>query len=143
MRVRSLKFIILLFEICYLLFGNYPLIVNVHSAEKETEPPEVTTPAMAVVTEEEVKPPLEKVEKELRGVTTPGMSTVEGAKGTLLRPFGYDFFLQAPSTFAPLLDLPPPLTYILGPGDTLRVVVWSTVGQETVYTPTISPAGQV
>jgi len=45
--------------------------VNVYSAGKETELPEVTTPAMAVVTEEEVKPPLEKMEKELRGLAYP------------------------------------------------------------------------
>jgi hypothetical protein len=34
-----------------------------------------------------------------------------------LKPFGYDLFDQAPSTFAPVTDVPVPAEYIVGPGD--------------------------
>jgi protein involved in polysaccharide export with SLBB domain len=38
-----------------------------------------------------------------------------------LRPFGYDLFAGAPTTFAPATDVPVPADYVLGPGDTLQV----------------------
>lgn len=42
-----------------------------------------------------------------------------GAGG--LKPFGYDLFKNAPSTFAPFTDVPVPAEYIVGPGDQLNV----------------------
>jgi protein involved in polysaccharide export with SLBB domain len=38
-----------------------------------------------------------------------------------LKPFGYDMFEEAPSTFAPVTDLPVPADYRIGPGDTLEL----------------------
>jgi polysaccharide export outer membrane protein len=38
-----------------------------------------------------------------------------------LKPFGYDLFRGAPSTFAPATDVPVPSEYVVGPGDTLEV----------------------
>lgn len=38
-----------------------------------------------------------------------------------LKPFGYDLFASAPTTFAPATDVPVPDAYVLGPGDNLRV----------------------
>ncbi len=38
-----------------------------------------------------------------------------------LKPYGYDLFLDAPSTFAPVTDVPVPSGYIVGPGDQLNV----------------------
>lgn len=38
-----------------------------------------------------------------------------------LQPFGYDLFIDAPSTFAPAGDIPVPSGYVVGPGDTIRV----------------------
>jgi protein involved in polysaccharide export with SLBB domain len=38
-----------------------------------------------------------------------------------LKPFGYDLFEGAPSTFAPATDVPVPAEYVVGPGDTLEV----------------------
>ena len=38
-----------------------------------------------------------------------------------LKPFGYDLFKDAPSTFAPVTDVPVPSDYIVGPGDQLNV----------------------
>lgn len=40
-----------------------------------------------------------------------------------LKPFGYDLFAGAPSTFAPATDVPVPSEYVLGPGDTLQVAL--------------------
>lgn len=41
-----------------------------------------------------------------------------------IKPFGYDLFSGAPSTFAPTMDTPVPASYILGPGDTVDVQLY-------------------
>ncbi len=41
-----------------------------------------------------------------------------------LQPFGYDLFTDAPSTFAPLGDVPVPADYVVGAGDQLRVQLY-------------------
>jgi len=41
-----------------------------------------------------------------------------------LKPFGYDLFDEAPSTFAPVTDVPAPADYIVGPGDQLTVQLY-------------------
>ena len=38
-----------------------------------------------------------------------------------LRPFGYDLFAGAPTTFAPATDIPVPVDYVIGPGDTVEL----------------------
>jgi protein involved in polysaccharide export with SLBB domain len=38
-----------------------------------------------------------------------------------LKPFGYDLFDEAPSTFAPMTDIPVPADYVVGAGDQLNV----------------------
>lgn len=38
-----------------------------------------------------------------------------------LKPFGYELFAGAPSTFAPATDVPVPHEYVLGPGDTVKI----------------------
>jgi protein involved in polysaccharide export with SLBB domain len=38
-----------------------------------------------------------------------------------LKPFGYDLFAGAPSTFAPVSDVPVPAEYVVGPGDRFEV----------------------
>jgi polysaccharide biosynthesis/export protein len=38
-----------------------------------------------------------------------------------LKPFGYDLFAGAPTTFAPVTDIPVPAEYIVGPGDRFDV----------------------
>lgn len=47
-----------------------------------------------------------------------------------LKPFGYDLFSGQPSTFAPVTDVPVPNEYILGPGDTLRVLIYGKESQD-------------
>jgi polysaccharide biosynthesis/export protein len=41
-----------------------------------------------------------------------------------LKPFGYDLFDNAPSTFSPLTDVPVPADYVVGPGDNLNVQLY-------------------
>ncbi len=45
-----------------------------------------------------------------------------GSEG--LKHFGYDLFDRAPSTFAPVTDIPVPADYVLGPGDELQVQLY-------------------
>lgn len=45
----------------------------------------------------------------------------------LLPIYGEDLFQNAPSTFAPLENVPVPSDYVLGPGDELRLRVWGQV----------------
>lgn len=40
-----------------------------------------------------------------------------------LKPFGYDLFAGITSTFAPATDVPVPAEYVVGPGDTLEVLL--------------------
>lgn len=47
-----------------------------------------------------------------------------------LSQFGYDLFDQAPSTFAPVRNLPVPADYIVGPGDNLVVQVYGKLNVE-------------
>jgi polysaccharide biosynthesis/export protein len=41
-----------------------------------------------------------------------------------LKPFGYDLFDRAPSTFAPVTNVPVPADYVIGPGDRLQVELY-------------------
>jgi len=43
-----------------------------------------------------------------------------------LKPFGYDLFLRAPSTFAPVTNVPVPADYVVGAGDQFEVQLYGT-----------------
>ena len=43
-----------------------------------------------------------------------------------LKQFGYDLFKGAPTTFAPATEIPIPVDYLLGPGDTIEVQLYGT-----------------
>ncbi|MEJ0037617.1 MAG: SLBB domain-containing protein [Gammaproteobacteria bacterium] len=43
-----------------------------------------------------------------------------------LKPFGYDLFDRAPSTFAPVTNVPVPSAYVVGAGDVLEVQLYGT-----------------
>jgi polysaccharide biosynthesis/export protein len=71
-----------------------------------------------------------------------------------LKPFGYDLFERAPSTFAPATNVPVPVDYVMGAGDELQVQLYGnqnrslrlTVGRDGVINfPELGPisvAGQ-
>ncbi len=52
-----------------------------------------------------------------------------GADG--LKPFGYDLFNEAPSTFSPVTDVPVPADYVVGPGDQLVVQLYGSQNRTT------------
>jgi polysaccharide export outer membrane protein len=54
--------------------------------------------------------------------------------GTPLPIFGASLFTNAPSTFAPVDNIPVTPDYIIGPGDELRVQVYGQVNQQGSYT---------
>src|SRR5712691_5239288 len=45
----------------------------------------------------------------------------------ILRQFGYDVFTRAPTTFAPVTDVPVGPDYVIGPGDNLNILLWGGV----------------
>ena len=54
---------------------------------------------------------------------------VRGPTGisTDLKQFGYDLFLQPPSTFAPVENVPVGPDYVIGPGDEIKISVWGRI----------------
>ncbi len=48
-----------------------------------------------------------------------------------LKPFGYDFFEEAPSTFAPMGDVAVPSDYLIGAGDELNVQLYGSQNRTT------------
>jgi protein involved in polysaccharide export with SLBB domain len=55
--------------------------------------------------------------------------------------FGSEFFANAPSTFAPILNSPVPSDYLLGPGDELLIRGWGTIDID--YRATIDRNGTI
>ncbi|MGC4028220.1 MAG: SLBB domain-containing protein [Steroidobacteraceae bacterium] len=51
-----------------------------------------------------------------------------------LKPFGYDLFDNAPSTFSPVTDVPVPAEYVVGPGDQLRVQLFGSQNRNLALT---------
>jgi protein involved in polysaccharide export with SLBB domain len=51
-----------------------------------------------------------------------------------LEPFGYDLFEGTPSTFAPATDIPVPVDYVIGPGDTLNVQLFGSSNSQSFMT---------
>ena len=58
-----------------------------------------------------------------------------------LKPFGYDLFEGAPSTFAPVTDIPVPGDYVVGPGDSLEVQLYG--NEPASYSLPVSRDGRV
>jgi len=58
-----------------------------------------------------------------------------------IRQFGYSFFYQPPATFLPVQEVPVGPDYIIGPGDSLRVMLWGSVQGE--YRLQVDRSGQV
>ena len=47
-----------------------------------------------------------------------------------LKRFGYDLFIDAPTTFAPASDIPIPPDYIIGPGDNIKIIFFGNKNQK-------------
>jgi polysaccharide export outer membrane protein len=61
--------------------------------------------------------------------------------GLPVKQFGYSFFYKPPETFLPVQAVPVGPDYIIGPGDTIKIVVWGSVQGE--YSLTADRNGQV
>ena len=58
-------------------------------------------------------------------VAVSGVGTV--APASSLKPFGYDLFANAPTTYAPAASIPVSGDYLLGPGDTLDILFYGKI----------------
>ncbi len=63
------------------------------------------------------------------------------AQRMFLKQFGYSFFYQAPASFLPVQAGPVGPDYIIGPGDTIRIIIWGSVQGE--YNLTVNRNGQI
>lgn len=61
--------------------------------------------------------------------------------GLNVKQFGYSFFYKPPETFLPVQAVPVGPDYIIGPGDTIRIIIWGSVQGE--YSLTVDRNGQI
>ncbi len=61
--------------------------------------------------------------------------------GLLVRQFGYSFFYKPPETFLPVQAVPVGPDYIIGPGDTIKIIIWGSVQGE--YSLAVDRNGQI
>jgi polysaccharide biosynthesis/export protein len=76
-------------------------------------------------------PPEEPTELELRAK----------AQGLNISLYGYDFFRKAPTSFQPQTQVPVGPDYIIGPGDTVHIIVWGSIQGE--FTLAVDRNGQI
>lgn len=62
-------------------------------------------------------------------------------KKTELRQFGYDLFGDTPDAFTPVADVPPPDSYVLGPGDNLVIQLYGK--ENSSYNLVVNRDGQI
>ncbi len=65
----------------------------------------------------------------------------DGPEYPVLPLFGHDLFNSAPSTFAPIKDVPVSNDYIIGPDDELKVLTWGLM--EATYTLSVDREGSI
>lgn len=63
------------------------------------------------------------------------------SQGLTLGVFGYDLFRQPPQTFQPVTDIPVGPDYVIGPGDTVNIVLWGSIQAE--YSLVVDRNGQI
>ncbi len=84
--------------------------------QEELTEPYVVTPRRVA------PPPLTSTEvREGQGIDGLTESAAGERSRPELRPFGYELFAGEPTTFAPATDIPVPVDYVIGPGDTIEL----------------------
>ena len=83
--------------------------------------PKVAIEAPAPVTRDTVSSS-ENISAAVAPVAVSGVGTT--APASSLKPFGYDLFANAPTTYAPAASIPVSGDYLLGPGDTLDILFY-------------------
>jgi protein involved in polysaccharide export with SLBB domain len=63
------------------------------------------------------------------------------AQGMPLSYFGYNLFSQPPSSFLPVTAIPVGPDYVIGPGDSIRIIIWGSVQGE--YNQMVDRNGQI
>src|SRR5882757_2445479 len=66
---------------------------------------------------------------------------LDGLDDEGVKPFGYDLFEGAPSTFAPVKDIQVPSDYVVGHGDTLNIQLYG--NEPASYTLTVGRDGRI
>ena len=61
--------------------------------------------------------------------------------GISVKQFGYSFFYRPPETFLPVQAVPVGPDYLIGPGDTVKILIWGSVQGE--YSLTVDNNGQI
>jgi polysaccharide export outer membrane protein len=84
---------------------------------------------------------IEAVAKEGTETTSLQEKAKEKSIQPELKQFGYDLFAGSPTTFAPATDIPIPVDYVIGPGDTIQVQLF---GKESLeYELLVNRDGQI
>lgn len=61
--------------------------------------------------------------------------------GLKVKQFGYSFFYKPPETFLPVQSVPVGPDYVIGPGDSIKILVWGSIQGE--YSLTVDSNGQI
>ncbi len=86
------------------------------------------------------QPPLTSTEtREGQGIEGLTDTTTKERSRPDLKPFGYDLFAGAPTTFAPATDIPIPVDYVIGPGDTIELQLFGS--QNALYSLVVTREG--
>lgn len=85
------------------------------------------------------------VENDQRRPASPKLKAAEKAAelkaSQPLQPYGYDLFAGNPTTFAPATDIPVPVDYVIGPGDTIIVQLYGK--ENSIQELLVSREGQI
>ncbi len=111
-----------------------PEIQQVVPGQIPAKPVPPQPPAPGLGPTQEVLPPIkieEPTELELRAKT----------QGLNISLFGYDFFQRAPANFLPVTQVPVGPDYLIGPGDTVRIILWGSIQGE--FTLPVDRNGQI
>ena len=114
--------------------GEAPQIPQVQTAPVQTPtitnaPPPFVVPAASSTTKP-AAPPTHDAEPRPPRLPPPSnefQRFIEASTGQRLPIFGQNLFEDAPSTFAPVENIPVPADYVIGPGDELLVRAWGQI----------------
>ncbi|PVY70812.1 protein involved in polysaccharide export with SLBB domain [Tamilnaduibacter salinus] len=88
-------------------------------SDQPEEPPQPVVKPLAEAESEE-----ESGRSDSSKPSTDDQGEAQGSGEDSLEPYGYELFAGAPSTFAPVTEIPMPSDYVIGPGDVVRVQLY-------------------
>lgn len=103
----------------------------------------VTPPTEQLPPAKPTPPPEEKVLTTAPRQTEETSAVEKRAEdyGLSVKQFGYSFFYKPPETFLPIQAVPVGPDYVIGVGDTVRIILWGNVQGE--YNPTVDRNGTI